>query len=260
MTHALLAAKTGWGKSWFTQLYIEENLPTVDYALILDYKDEYRGLAKAGMVKWMGVGDKEASLDYRAWKKALESNGKLILARMGVRKEEWQAVCAEAILAAREIDGECLVALDEVHFLAPQQGAVPDEISGLPTTGRGEGVSSLNVTQRLARVDEDLVTQADRRILGGVSSNDLDKIEGIIEYPVDVHDTTIDRVSKPLPDELLVDGEPLALRRFEDDEERTLGSEWVRSSDNGQLERVDTREKTMKTTHYGDEGHKLKDP
>lgn len=260
MTHAVLAAKTGWGKSWFCQVYTEKNLESVEFAVVLDYKDEYRGLAKEGFAKWMGIGHQEANLDYQAWMKALRSNKKLILARAGLRSEQWQEVAANVIRAAREIDGTALVVLDESHFLAPQKGSYPEEIEGLATTGRGEGVSSLWVTQRPAKLDETILAQMDRTILGGFKSDaDLNKIEGYVEYPKDFHNAAQTKVAGAVPDELLVDGEPLSVRRFSDEDDKTLGSEWIRSDD-GSFERVDTRNKSMQSTHYGPEGHKLDDP
>lgn len=260
MTHALLAAKSGWGKSWLAQLYIEANLGSVDYVVVLDFCDEYRGLAKAGLMKWMGVGDREAQVVADGWRELLESNGKLILARQGLRTEEWQAIATEVAEAARSLDGTVLIVMDEVHFLAPQSGKTPAEIEGVATTGRGEGVSSLWITQRLAKLDETVIAQMMLFVLGGFrSSADRDKIEGYIEYNVDVHDVTKRHV-KRLPDELEVDGEGIAVRKLEDDEGNTLGSEWVRSDDAGHVERVDTREKSMQSTHYGSEGHTLENP
>ncbi|MGB9987311.1 ATP-binding protein [Salarchaeum japonicum] len=260
MTHAVLAAKTGWGKSWFCQVYTEANLQSVEYAVVLDYKDEYRGLAKSGFARWMGVGDHEATLDASAWTTALEDNRKLILARAGLRSETWQEVAANVVRAAREIDGTALVVIDEAHFVAPQRGGFPEEVEGLATTGRGEGVSSLWVTQRPAKLDETILAQMDRTVLGGFKSDaDLDKISGYIEYPKEFHNANTRRVSGPVPDDLRVDGEPLALRRFTDDADHTVGSEWIRSDD-GDFERVDTRDKSMQSTHYGPEGHKLADP
>lgn len=268
MTHALLAAKSGWGKSWFTQLYIEHNLESVDYAVILDFCDEYRGLAKAGMASWMGVGDVEADLTAESWARVIEDNEKIILARQGLRTEVWRDVVAEITEAARglanepdaEDDVDVLIVLDEAHFVAPQKEGYPDVIEGIATTGRGEGVSSIWVTQRLSELDETVIAQMMLFILGGFRSKaDRDKIAGYIEYNVEVHNVTTSRVPG-LPDVLHVDGEPLPVRKFENDAGDTIGSEWVRSDDAGHIERVDTRQKSMQSTHYGNEGHNLENP
>lgn len=260
MTHALIAGKSGWTKSWFTQLYCEENLDGVDYAIILDFCDEYRGLAKAGMAKWMGVGDQEATIGPDGWRAALKTNEKLIAARKGLRPEEWRDVVADVVEAARSLDGEVLIVIDEAHFVAPQAGSYPEVIEGIATTGRGEGVSSIWVTQRLARLDETVIAQMMLFIIGGFRSDaDLSKVGSIVEYPVDVHNPAHTTVHG-LPEELKVDGEPLALRKFTDENGSPEGAEWVRSDDAGNVERVSTQGMEMESTHYGSEGHSLEHP
>lgn len=268
MTHALLAAKSGWGKSWFAQLYIEHNIENVDYALVLDYCDEYQGIADAGMAKWMGVGDQEADVSTAGWRGLLEDNEKLILARKGLLQEEWREVCANAIKAARDLadaDSETtvLIVIDESHFVAQQQGAYPDVIKGVSTTGRGEGVSSIWVTQRPAELDKTIIGNMMMFILGGFGyEGDRNQIEGYIGYNVDAHDPSLSHVSG-LPEALHVDGKPIPLRKFtegEGDDEHLVGSEFIRSDDAGNFERVDTREKSMQTTHHGNEGHNIENP
>ena len=56
----LLAAQSGWGKSFKGQHVIEKNLPEYDHVVVLDYKDEYRGLVKAGLANWWIGGPREA--------------------------------------------------------------------------------------------------------------------------------------------------------------------------------------------------------
>lgn len=264
MTHALIAAKSGWGKSWFTQLYIEHNIEDVDYAVVLDYCDEYKGIADAGLAKYLAVGDREAGTSTSGWRGVLESNEKLILGRRGLRTDQWRDVVANVVEAARALaasdeDTTVLIVIDESHFVAPQRGKYPDVVEGIATTGRGEGVSSIWVTQRLAKLDETIIAQMMLFILGGFrSKEDRNKIEGYIEYPVDVHDVTQSHVHG-LPEDLYVDGEPLPLRKFDEDGQ-TVGSEWARSDDAGNVERVDTRDKTMSSTHYGNEGHSIDNP
>lgn len=64
-----------------------------------------------------------------------------------------------------------------------------------------------------------------------------------------VHPRDEDRLSD-LPDGLRVDGKPLALRRFTDDEGHTVGSEWVYTDDET-TERLDSRDFERQSTHYG---------
>lgn len=258
MTRALLAAQSGWGKSYLCQWWTEDNLPDFPYLVVLDYKDEYRGLAKAGLAKWAGVGAAEASMDAEAWRSFLESNERVILAR-AVRDDQWRDVCGAIARAARSLDGEALVVVDEAHFVAPQRGSYPDAVKGLATTGRGEGVASQWVTQRLSEIDETVTAQCDTRLLGGFSSDaDLSKIGGIVDYPYQVHNPQVDRVGH-LPDELCADGEPLPVRKFVDNG-KTVGSEWIYSTSAGDTRRINTRSLTMQSTHYSPDGTNLSVP
>ena len=260
MTRRLLAAMSGWGKSWYAQLLFETNLPEFDLVAIFDYKDEYRGLVKADLASHYIVGDRETAWSVEDWETFFESNPKVVLARHRLKPEEWREVVAKAVQALRNLAGPdraTLAGVDEAHFVAPQSGKIPDAIEGLATTGRGEGASSIWITQRLAKLDETVGSQCDERIVGGFSGDrDRGKIDP--EYPEDVHNPQARSIAR-LPEELRVDGENLPLRRFEEGGS-TVGSEWVYSNNKGEMERRDTREMTMQTTHYGPEGHPIHDP
>jgi hypothetical protein len=259
MTHALVGAKSGWGKSWLCQWWTEDNEPGYDHLLVLDYKDEYRGLVKGGLAQWGIAGPNEAGTDAAGWQAILEEAGALVLARHQLRSEQWREVCAAAIRAARHLDGSVLVVIDEAHFVAPQSGSYPDAIEGLATTGRGERVSSMWVTQRLARLDETVIAQMMVRLLGGFSSDaDLSKVGSIVDYPVDVHNPQMSTV-RGLPGDLEADDGPVPVRKFEENDS-TIGSEWIYSTDSGETRRVDSRRLDMETTHYGPEGEGLSTP
>lgn len=259
MTNLLLAAKSGWGKSWHAQAWLEANLPEYDHAVILDFKDEYRGLVKEGLARYYIAGPREKSWRRANWQTLLAENKRVVLSRHDLDAEEWRDLAAHVVDAARNLDGSVLVAIDEAHFVAPQRGKLPSSIKGLATTGRGEGASSLWVTQRLAEMDETVIAQMMARILGGFESDaDLAKVERVAEYPVDVHNPQVSRVSG-LPDALAADAGPVPLRKFEADGQ-TVGSEWVYSDDSGDRERMDTRDVEMRSTHYGAEGESLRRP
>jgi hypothetical protein len=259
MTHALVGAKSGWGKSWLCQWWTEDNVPEYDHLLVLDYKDEYRGLVKANLAHWGIGGPDEVGVGADAWKAVLEQKGALVLARHRLRTEEWRDVCAAAIRAARRLDGTALVVIDEAHFVAPQSGSYPDTIEGLATTGRGEGVSSMWVTQRLARLDETVVAQMMVRLLGGFSSTaDLNKVGGVVDYPEEVHNPQVSTV-RGLPSDLEASDGPVPVRKFTENGQ-TQGSEWIYSTDGGDTRRVDSRALTMQSTHHGPEGEGLSTP
>ena len=134
----LLAAQSGWGKSFKAQHVTGKNLPEYDHVLVLDYCDEYRGLVKEGLASWWIAGPRERAWSASTWHDFVAANQKVVLARHDrMTTDDWQAVCAAAIQGARRL-GDVLIVVDEAHFVAPQVGGVPDPITGLATTGRGE--------------------------------------------------------------------------------------------------------------------------
>jgi len=260
--NGLLAAKSGWGKSWYTQAWTEANAEEYDRLAVLDYKDEYRGLVKAGLAKHFIVGPKEAeAFGVTEWQQFLQQNPRVVLCRHALDEETWREEVADPVAKAnRRLQGSSLTVIDEAHFVAPQRGSVPDGVKGLATTGRGEDASSLWVTQRLTEMDETVLAQMMFTILGGfTSSGDLSKVRSIVEYTADVHNPTLDGVTT-LPSELLVDGEAVPLRKFTDGDGDTVGSEWVFADESGHVERKDTRNVSMESTHYGPQGQHLTDP
>jgi hypothetical protein len=255
MSRELIAAQSGWGKSWVCQQRIEANLERFDAVVILDYCDEYRGLAKAGLARWLGIGDTEAAMNAEMWVDLMEQNPRIVAAR-AVDAATWREdVAAMVAQAAYNFDGDVLVVVDEAHFVARMRKATPKTVEELATTGRGAGVASIWVTQRLAKLDATVSSQCDRKMLGGfISSNDIDRVDGIVQYPGKVHNPQLDTV-RGLPDELLDgDGEPTTLSHTDP------GSEWIYSTRSGEYDRIDSSKLTMQSTHYGPEGSTLDKP
>ncbi|MCU4926657.1 ATP-binding protein [Halobacteria archaeon AArc-dxtr1] len=271
MSRVLLGAKSGWGKSFNTQLWLEKNLPEQDYAAVLDYKDEYRGLVNGvapskpatDLAGWYIAGPNEAALSPAQWAAVLERLERIVIPRYRIDGDDWRDVVGAVCAACRRLyedhpEARILTAIDEAHIAAPQRGKYPEATKKAATTGRGEGLSSIWITQRLSELDETIIAQCDEQILGGFSSEaDLGKIS--VDYPADVHDTRASRTPS-LPPEIQADGENIPLRKFTDDAGDTVGSEWVRSNDAGLLERVDTGDVVMHSTHYGTEGQTLRSP
>lgn len=256
----LFAAQSGWGKGWHTQAYCETNIPEYDRVAILDYKDEYRGLVKAGHAKHWIAGPQERGWSSDAWRQFLTENPKVVIARHQLSEEQWSDVCARVADAARSLAGgdSVLVVVDEAHFVAPGAGEIADSLKALATTGRGESCSSMWVTQRLQELHETVIAQCQSRMLGGFQSDrDLRKID--VEYPREVHRPGSGQVHG-LPEELEASDGPVPLRKFTDEDGDTVGSEWIYSDDSGTKERIDTREVRMDSTHHGRQGKPLRRP
>jgi len=229
-----LGAMTGFGKTWVSQAYTERNLDEFDGIALIDYKDEYKGLVEAFDIKRLTVPGGAEAITREGWEETLSETPRIQLARAGATTEQFREAMASVVAALGDLDGTWFVVVDEAHKLASQRGACPDPFETLATTWHGDGMGGFRSTQ------------------------DLQKIEAV-EYPVEVHQTHSERVSRPLPDALQVDGENLTLRRFTEDDGHTTGSEWI-YTDSTDLRRIDTREWVLDSTHYGSDRKRIKQP
>jgi len=259
MTHALIAAKSGWGKGWLSQYWIEDNLSNYDYVVVLDRRDEFRGLVKQGFARWMALGPREQPVSPSGWVDVIRENRRLVLARYKLGADDWKEAVARVVHGALESDLEVLVVIDEAHKVAPQRDSYPDPLEDLATEGRGR-VASIWITQRLAKLDTTPVSEMMIYVLGGFQSDsDLKKIKKNVGYPKDIHKANGGEVRR-LPEDLHAENAgPVALRKFTE-EGSTIGSEWIYSDDDGDRRRLNSRELSMKSTHYGPESLDLSTP
>ncbi|WP_255198016.1 hypothetical protein [Halorarius litoreus] len=263
-------AGSGFGKSWITQVLIELNLDVYDRVLVLDYCDEYRGLCSnehgpAPANHWIAGPKERDEWGPAHYAALLEENPVLDLARHqeAITNEDWREMCADAITGARSTDGSLLIVIDEAHFVAPQRVGYPDEIERVATTGRGSKVSAMWVSQRPAALDEQVIGNSTARFAGGFNSGtDMGKLADVVNYPTDVHKTNTGRVPG-LPEALHTDdGEPLAVRKWEDVDEagnrRVTASEWIYSDDSGALDRKHSSQYDPACEHVGAAGKDIR--
>ena len=257
----LLAAMTGWGKSYTAQAWIEENLDDYDRVIVLDYKQEYGGLLEAfDPLKRVIVGPNEVGKSVKWWYGVLKANRGLVLPRYQLKPADWRDVVGTIVSAARAFDGSVLVAIDEAQVVAPQQGGYPEPVKLLATTGRGELTSSMWITQRLAELDETIVTQCTARLVGGFGvRSDRQKIGRAVGYPPDVHNPDAGQVHD-LPESLHAEEGALPVRKFTDGGGDVYGSEWIYSDDQGERRRYDTRNLQMYSEHIGPQGKTISPP
>lgn len=271
MSRVGLAATSGHGKSWNLQKWLEENLPDLDYAAVMDYKDEFRGLVEGvppsnpqtDLAGWFIAGPKEVDRPVAWWAELLRREKKLIIAKFRLDDDEWRQVCDRVAAAFRRLfeddpSAEMLIAFDEAHVVAPQSGSFPENIRKVAKVGRGEGLASLWSTQELQDIDDRISGMWTKQILGGFKTDTaLSKLN--IDYPETVHNLNIRPSTCPrLPEELRVDGESIPVRQFTEDG-GLVGSEWI-VSDGSTVERIDTRDVQMASTHYGKQGVSLRSP
>ncbi len=259
----LFAAASGYGKSYHCQAFVEENTENYDHLILLDYKDEYRGLVKAGFCKHWLIGQREHThFTTRHWRELLAQNPRLVLARQtgpdGLDIPEWRETCGRIVGVLDSLEGSVLVVVDEAHWVAPQREQAPDPITSLATTGRGEKKSAMWVTQRITEIEETVIAQCTARMLGGFESdNDLKKIKPVLDYPARAHKTGGHRVPG-LPDDLHAPDEgAISVRKWTETnagQTRVTASEWLWSDDAGNMDRVNTGELSMQSQHVGASG------
>jgi len=259
MTHALIAAKSGWGKSWLAQWWLEDNIENYPHVVVLDRRDEFRGLVKSGDASHMIVGPREADVSSSAWQDFIVENGRTVLARYRLNGEDWTRVAAEIAHAAMNVDDDVLVLIDEAHKVAPEKGTYPDALETLATEGRGS-VASVWVTQRLAKLDETPISEMMMYLLGGFKSDsDVSKAGRNIGYSRTVHKVGEGNIGGLSQDLHAPDSGPVPLRKFTENGQ-VVGSEWIYSDDDGKRRRINTRDLDMESTHYGPESLSLSIP
>lgn len=258
----LVAGMSGWGKSWLAQAKTEKNIPATDYAVVLDYDDEYRGLVEEfPSVNWFPVGPIERGKSSAWWLAFIRRTEKVVLARYMLSDSEWREIAGRIAHAIRHLQAQSddvpksLVLIDEAHAVAPQSEKYPESVGKLAVAGRGENVSTIWVTQRLSMLDKDIVSQCHGQYIGGwVDPNDLKAIS--VEYPVDVHNPRQNIVAG-LPDELQAEGKgAIPVRQFLKGD-TLIGSEWVYSDERGEMRREDSRSEDMNSHHYAHQGYRL---
>lgn len=261
-------AKSGWGKSYGSQAVIEQNIDHYERVLVLDYSDDYRGLVSAEhgpgwFSHWIAGPLERDKFGRQQWNELIERNKRLVLARHQgqIDNEDWRQICADVIEVARNRD-DILVVVDEAHFVAPQRGAVPEPTKGLATTGRGEGASSMWITQRPAEFEETVFGLCNARLIGGLDASDLSKVGSVVEYPQDVHKPGGNSLPN-LPESLHTDGEAVSLRKKSDIKpdgtEKVKDSEWIFSNEEGDIERFWSGDRWQpQAEHVGQSGKRIR--
>jgi len=262
--HLLIAAQSGWGKGYFTQSLSEANIPEYDTAIVMDYSDEYRGLVEAGIADWHIGGPVERNWTASDWGTFLDRNPRVVIARHdSLSASGWQDLAASIARHIRGRQGSVLFVVDEAHFVVPQDSGFPEVLEELATTGRGEQVSYVVISQRLSKVDKTVTTQMQSRLLGGFDGDDIDRVSSVTDgYPSALHNPQASPSPGSVPEELLPPDRdrPTSVQRHTDDAGHTVGSEWIFSDNSGDRARRDTRGIELAAPHYSPEGADLKIP
>jgi DNA helicase HerA-like ATPase len=191
MVRSVTYGGSGKGKSWYLQYLIENSTPEFDHAVIFDVEGEFTGMTSDGFYKSLYV-DKEILQKFSEphYVALVKRNKYVRIEPDGLTRTEQRELFATIARAVVDEDNQwgfkdenCFVAIDEMHLIAPQ-GAKKDEtyeaISRLATGGRKYGIEWCGSTQRVAKLDKDVVSQVDYGITFGVRDTDLDRVADLM--------------------------------------------------------------------------------
>lgn len=234
MARTLVCGSSGNGKSWEMGRYLENVVPEFDYGIHFDPDDEEGGLAAKGgsgeppVYKTLYV-DRSALAGEWDIPATIRKERKLRVVPDGLSDEQSIHLLALCCKTAMEITGgepDFHLSVDEAHNVIPK-GKVHSHISRLLTGGRKRGLEWAVAAQRLQRINEDAISQANYGIYFSMSGRDAKKVDG---------ETVFDARAE-LP----------KLDRFQCIYENRNNGEWWR---------VNTQEKTRVHRHLADDDGK----
>lgn len=174
-TRCLIQGGTGAGKSYALRGLLEALHGRV-WQLVVDVEGEYHTLRERYPYVLLAPDGDLGPDPERAEQIVLalmEAGASAILDLSELRKAEGQDVAAaflDAVMrVARKVPGRVLVAVDEAHRIAPQDGAERASTRALgdvAARGRKRGVGLVVATQRLAKLDKDIAAECASVLIG----------------------------------------------------------------------------------------------
>lgn len=213
MARTLVAGSSGNGKSWETGRYLENVVPDFDYAVHFDPENEETGLCVEGrngeppVYKAFYVDRKGLAGEWDI-PATIRKEQKLRVVPEGLTEQESIHLLALVCKTAMEVtdsDATFHVSVDEAHNVIPK-GKVHPLISRALTGGRKRGLEWTVATQRLQKIHEDSIGQANFGIYFSMAGRDAAK----------VNDESVFNAEKELP----------KLQRFECIYENRNTTEW----------------------------------
>lgn len=190
MARTVVLGKSGTGKSWKLGKYLEEVVPQFTHAVHFDLENEEAGLCVNGndgsppVFRTLYI-DREAYGGEFDLPKTIARNKKVRVVPDGLNKDQVEdllgAICAIGMELGKHEDITFHLSVDEAHNVAPKTG-IDERISRLITGGRKRGVEYAFATQRMQKLHEDILSQANWGIYFQITGDrDLSKIDGSID-------------------------------------------------------------------------------
>lgn len=179
----LIQANSGGGKSYTIRKFAEVTHGHVQQ-IIIDIEGEFASLREK--YDYLQVGkDGDIQINLRSAellaKRLLELNVSAIIDLYELKHHErikFVKIFFDSIInAPKELWHPCLVILDEGHIFAPEKGAGDAEsseaVKDMATRGRKRGFALVVATQRLSKLDKNVVAELNTKLIGR-SSLDVD--------------------------------------------------------------------------------------
>jgi hypothetical protein len=179
----LIQANSGGGKSYTIRKFVEITHGHVQQ-IIIDIEGEFASLReKFDYILIAKDGDIQINLKSAELlaKRLLELNTSTIIDLYELKHQDrikFVKLFFDAMInAPKELWHSCLVVLDEGHIFAPEKGAgeaeSADAVKDMATRGRKRGFALVVATQRLSKLDKNVVAELNTKLIGR-SSLDVD--------------------------------------------------------------------------------------
>jgi hypothetical protein len=197
----VILAKSGYGKSYTCRVLIEDGISKGNTFIVIDPQDAYLNMPSFAYVK----ADKVKSANGLGV--LLSQTNRNVVILMKKLDVDSQNLFLKHFLAGFRQHlrkGIQTIVIDELHKYAPERETTEAKnlVRGMFQENRSDGLGCIGVTQRAARLDKTILSQADHMAIGRLNSlSDLQSITGYLDNAED-----IERIKKLNKGEFLLNG------------------------------------------------------
>jgi len=183
---SVVIAKSGGGKSYAVRVMVEEGLKKNHTFVIIDPQDAYKNLPNFDYV------DATKVTNVKAYGQLVAvTNPNVVISVKGMTPNRQNDFVHEFLVQYRKYArrGIKTIIIDELHKFAPEgQGtSSKDVIRGMCQEDRSDGTGFIGVSQRVARIDKTILSQANNVFIGNLYSKaDCQAVEGYLSNKGDI--------------------------------------------------------------------------
>lgn len=183
---SVIISKSGYGKSYTARVVIEEGVKKGNTFTIIDPQDAYMNLPD---FSYIDAKDVKSAKGLGYLLAVSHKNSVIQTKRLTI--DEQNKFLFEFLTSFRVNirKGIQTIVIDEAHKFAPEQEKTlsKDVVRGMFQENRSDGLGCIAITQRIARLDKTIISQADNMFIGRVTSHvDKQTIKQYLEDPDDI--------------------------------------------------------------------------